>query len=559
MAKEYAPGIPDKNKKTNPRHFTKPEIWRFAIQKHTAKKAGQHYDLRLIDPQTGIAHSWASRYLPTNPGDKVLAVQQPNHTAAYSTWSGNIESGYGAGKVELHSHNQIEVTKSAPEHISFNVYHTNGDTARYSLINTGNGQWLFYNTTPTRETRPETTISKPKYKSISPQQIDFSNPNQILAPKIDGAMNMFVLKPGKPIETFSYRPSKKSKSKLIDHTFRVGLYNNVVPKTSKGDTVLLGEVFARDKKTGKVLSSRDTAARLLSNVWRSRELQQKAPLDNIVFDVVKYKGKSASDLPYAKKLEILQTVTRDNPSLHMPPLAITQSEKKQLVKKVQTGKHKLTEEGVVIYNVQEPVPVKAKLFHDYDVVIQKMFPGEGKYKNKGVGGFYYSHKGNNEISGKTGSGFSDELRLDMFAHPEKYIGQLVRVVAQEKLPSGALRMPVFKDIRSEAWPRHKGKKMDKAEVIMQKLSGLDYGAIWHDYAKPSLLTGAPIGAAVSFLTDKKDTPDKYKTSIPKAMAIGAAADLATGIGMGIWKQKKDFFKSLQKPVMDAAENVAKGI
>jgi hypothetical protein len=55
--------------------------------------------------------------------------------------------------------------------------------------------------------------------------------------------------------------------------------------------------------------------------------------------------------------------------------------------------------------------------------------------------------------GRVGSGFNDKLREQMFKDPRQFTGLVARVIAQEKLPSGALRMPVFKDIRSEAWPR----------------------------------------------------------------------------------------------------------
>ena len=575
----------------------------------------------MVDPTTGIAHSWAARNLPINPGDKTLAVQQPDHTQNYASWEGTIESGYGAGKVMLFSSDRVEVTKSTPDHVLFNVYKSNGDTERYALINTGGENWLFHNVTPTRKTRPEMSIEKPKYKSIAIDSIDINNPRQVLAPKYDGALNAFVLRKHKPIEVYSYRKSLKGDEKLIDHTFRMELFKNE-PVTLPGKTVLLGEVFAKDIKTGKVLSSRDTSARLLSNVWRSRELQKDAPLDSVVFDVVRHQGRDVSTLPYNEKLKILQDVVSKVPGLKLPPMAATTNEKALLIKEVKSGIHPLSQEGVIVYDMDAPVPLKAKLFKDFDVKITGIFPGEGKYEGTHAGGFTYE-------GGRVGGGFDDATRKDMFQNPQKYIGTTARVIAQEKLPSGALRAPAFKDIRAEEWPRgpkmkfvknanvkvfkaapdkklqhiqrtpppvlqqsanefngeervrptgyealdnlsktakqehftgyhflkempsvpdpnigmaaasamkKAGKPGMSAASILTKIGVVDWKAIGKDYVLPSLVIGPAMGAAITAATSK-DSND-FKEHVGKGIATGIAADAATGIGIGLWAQRK---------------------
>lgn len=64
-----------------------------------AKKAGLHYDLRL--EKDGVLLSWAiPKGLPTK-GKTHLAIKQPNHNIDYLLFEGNIESGYGAGKVRV--------------------------------------------------------------------------------------------------------------------------------------------------------------------------------------------------------------------------------------------------------------------------------------------------------------------------------------------------------------------------------------------------------------------------------------------------------------------------
>lgn len=449
----YAPGIPDKTHKPQPRPFTTPETWNMAIQKHVANKAGEHFDLRLVDPQTNEAHSWALRYLPTYPGDKTLAVHQPLHTGDYAKWEGTIDSGYGAGTVSLFKQDKIEVTKSAPGHILFNVYKTNGDTERFALIQTGGDQWLFHNVTPTRKTRLDIPNSKPSYKTIEPSDIDFANSNQVLAPKIDGAANVFLLRPNRPIETYSYRPSAKGASKLIDHTFRLPLHKVMSPSTLK-PTVLMGEVFATDK-AGHVQPVQTTTGVLLTNVWGSREKQKATPLSHVMYDVLKYNNKDVSKKPYAEKLKILQELNSQIPELKLPPMAFDAHQKARMIAEVTKGKNKLTSEGFVVYDLEQPVPFKSKFVKDFDVYFQGVHPGEGKY-SKSLGRVSYSLTPRGPIIGRVGGGFSDEERNEIYANPNKYIGKIMKVEAQAQLPSKALRMPIFKEWRTvEKFPRDK--------------------------------------------------------------------------------------------------------
>lgn len=582
---EYAPGIPSKVVKDLPR-ISSPQIMQLAIQRHEAKRAGEHYDVRIVDDKSGKAYSWAVRNLPSNPGDKTLAVLQPTHTASYSTWSGTIESGYGAGTVNLFSNDRIEVLKAEPTKITFNVYKSNGDTDRYAMINTGGDNWLFHNVTPTRVTRSVLPTEKPKYKSESLTRLDPSKSDEVWAPKIDGALNVFLLRPDKPIETYSYRPSAKGAHKLIDHTYRLGLHNRIVPTAFKGNTVVLGEVFARDRSTGKVLSSTDTTSRLLSNVWKSRELQENAPLDNVVFNVLRYNGRDVSKKPYSEKLKILQTITTAIPELKLPPLHSTSDSKAALLKDIKEGRHPLTEEGVVVYNTNADTPVKAKVQQDYDVYVRGVFPGEKKYKGKAAGGFTYSFKPTGPITGRVGSGLTDTMRKELWEKPDTYVGSVARIFAQQQLPSGALRMPVFKDMRPELWKNssytpsrlyaqymsrddngkrkytwiaHNKKPMFEAAykhvtengyipespmLTMLKKAALDLGHIGKEFILPSLVAGPIIGAGVTAATAKNKK--EFKEHVGKGIKTGIIADAATGAALGLWGQRKTIMQSLGK-------------
>ena len=53
-------------------------------------------------------------------GEKVLAVEQPTHTAEYMGFSGEIAEGYGAGVVKSKILEKVEILDAKPDKITFN-------------------------------------------------------------------------------------------------------------------------------------------------------------------------------------------------------------------------------------------------------------------------------------------------------------------------------------------------------------------------------------------------------------------------------------------------------
>lgn len=146
--KEFAPGIPAE-RKTHPLPTAQDRLWTMSIQEHLARKAGPHWDLRLVDPATSMAHSWAlpKSRLP-DTAKPVLAIQTPTHTSHYALTFGDgqarkIGKGYGAGTVAIKHKEPVKLLSSSADRITF--LRDGGD--RYTLIRTNADKWLLKNTT----------------------------------------------------------------------------------------------------------------------------------------------------------------------------------------------------------------------------------------------------------------------------------------------------------------------------------------------------------------------------------------------------------------------------
>jgi len=79
---------------------------KYSIQEHHATRL--HWDLRL--EWKGKLKSWAIPKRP-NPKEKRLAVKTPDHALSYYNFQGEIEEGYGKGKVKVWDIGTHEPTK----------------------------------------------------------------------------------------------------------------------------------------------------------------------------------------------------------------------------------------------------------------------------------------------------------------------------------------------------------------------------------------------------------------------------------------------------------------
>ena len=147
MSKNFAIGLPDRGKFSDIPVIGDSADVKFGIQAHVAKRAGKHFDFRITSPSNPkIALSWAVRYLP-KPGEKRLAIRQPDHESNYMSWSGKIPEGYGAGVVKLRSSGKARVISSSPDKISLETSPGERGSQKYSLVKTRGDNWLILNRT----------------------------------------------------------------------------------------------------------------------------------------------------------------------------------------------------------------------------------------------------------------------------------------------------------------------------------------------------------------------------------------------------------------------------
>jgi len=439
------------------------EAWTFNIQRHTAKRAGDHFDFRLSPPGSGKAYSWASRNPLPNPGGKIMLVEQPTHESSYLGFSGKIPKGeYGAGDVTSILLDKVEVLESSPDRITFNIYSGN-DVQRFILKRTsGSGkgaQWLLYNHSVTTDSKVNALIPdyKPGYKEVPYKDVSITRKTEILAPKLDGAHNTILLRPDKRIDVYSYR-LRKNRPTRIDHSFKTDLYKQRAPK-ALGTTVVRAELYLPKaiSPLAETGTSETVSGILNSNTWKAREKLRtlNAKLKPIIFDVVRYKGKLVEDAPYARKLEILKEVAEAIPELSLPELAITPKDKLKLLDKIKSGKHSETDEGVVVYDLLKSKPIKAKIKSDIDLLITGVFPAApgSKYEHNSIGGFTAVAEGGgtNAVPIRVGSGLSDELRRAAYLNPNAFIGNWIKVEGGRMYTSGKIRTPIFKGFRTDKY------------------------------------------------------------------------------------------------------------
>lgn len=464
-AAEFAPGIPVTRKIESIPVVKKDaanEEWDVVASSHPARVRGDHVDLRLVD-RKGRAHSWAlGKDLP-DPGKSTYAIQQPTHTGHYALRKDpfSIPEGYGAtrpgAQVRPLFIDKAEIVEAGRKLIRF-LRHKGQETEEFVLRRIGPDDrrpvWVLNNATKNRSTQEGRVLPdyKPKYKEIAPTQVDFTDGNQLMSAKLDGAhVLVHMLGKDKPMRVYSYRPTVRQTG-LIDHTYKFpGFQSNDTPDSLKG-TILRAELWGADRK-GRAIPPQELGGILNSGVPEARKKLQdrRVQLRLAALQVQRHRGQDYSDKAYSDHLSVLREVSSKVPNLELPPMAATEQEKRKLFERIQKGQLKETKEGVVLQDLNQSAPptrIKFKPLHD--VYVRNVFKKPAGEARGHAGGFEYSWEPDGPIVGRVGTGFDHKTRSDMLQNPERYVGRVAKVESQDVYqnrtdPSqlGALRAPSF--------------------------------------------------------------------------------------------------------------------
>ena len=107
----------------------------FIVHKHEAKRAGLHYDLRIKLKSNKWASFVVRRGIPEKMGEKVLAIRTNDHSNEQALMKGDIESGYGAGKLTEFDKGKCVIEKMSEPHIVI-FLHGRKFKGRYHLVST---------------------------------------------------------------------------------------------------------------------------------------------------------------------------------------------------------------------------------------------------------------------------------------------------------------------------------------------------------------------------------------------------------------------------------------
>jgi hypothetical protein len=442
VEKEFAPGIPDRDRFVPLPEVGTPAVWSVAVQRHFAKRRGEHLDLRVVKGKD--AFSWAIPFWP-KPGTNTHAIEQPTHTADYAEWEGEIPEGYGAGKVKIDRKGAIIVHESGPDAIKFSIINAKR-SEDLALIRHRDKVWRLVNFTPKVEAISDQQ-NKPKYRERSAGQLDPNNDAKVWVAKIDGAHGVMVLQPNKRLRVFSHRKPKKGD--YIEWTHKIpGVFSNK-GTAGFGDTVLRVEVFARAGAAPVAVER--ISGMLNASILKSRQRQEddRTPLKVALIDVSRWKGEDKSKATGAEKIEILRAVAKRYPFLELPEMARTTHEKQSLLNEITKGRHRQTREGVVEIDLHGGRFTKGVIRGGEDIYLRGTYAAKkGKFEGNAVGGFLYSRTPDGPIIGRVGTGLGDKLRREAFRDPSRYKGAKATILGR-RYTSGSGRGVSFQRFHSD--------------------------------------------------------------------------------------------------------------
>ena len=337
----------------------------FVIHKHRATRL--HYDVRL--ERDGVLPSWAvPRGLPTNPGDKRLAVRTEDHPLEYGQFEGTIPKGhYGAGEVRIFDDGWYEPVEWDDKKVSFRLHGRRYPGLEYHFVKTRT-DWLAF----LASAQEAPLIASPP--QLQPMLAEgghaaFDDPKWWFEPKFDGIRSVTVL--ATDLTKLVTRTGRDVTSQYPELHMIHELVNQV-------NAVVDAEIVAFDeegKNSFEALQQRMN----LSNEREIKRIAKTIPVALVAFDLLWLDGQDVTGLRLEERRELLETIVETDHRLQV--ITHVEGEGKRFV----DAARELGLEGVVAKKTgsryhpgrRSPDWRKIKLTNAQDCLILGWTPGQG--------------------------------------------------------------------------------------------------------------------------------------------------------------------------------------
>jgi hypothetical protein len=418
---------------------TDPRETRYVIHYHEAERAGPHFDIRIL--YRGRAVSWAvpmkgkrevlSR-MPM-PGERWLAVRQPDHTKQYMTFEGVIPEGLGKGRVTVWDEGIADILKVEDGNVHVRLYgKAAGD---YVLVDTGNKQGLLITKA---SSKPDEWTKPPYIKKDQDLLVELaSDPTKVAEVKVDGAALEVVLGE-RENRIYSHRVSKRT-GNLVEHTDRLPHLRDLRVPDLAG-TKLRVEGYHRS-------GSDFLSGTLNSKVERARWLQKHhGAIKFAVFDVTYYKGEDVRNLPYEQREAIYTLVAERLKAAGVQPVRQAQTRNWERFFEETVDRQTIPTDGIIVKGSDQAYGegpwIKVKPSNETDCVVVGLSEGLGRHSGR-LGALTVETPDGKRV--QVGTGFSDWERQWIWDHKTDLVGETARVLFHVRAGEATATGPRFKD------------------------------------------------------------------------------------------------------------------
>lgn len=448
----------------------KPITTRYVIQRHFAKRAGEHFDLRLMINGRGISFAIPKHRMPKN-GENLLAVLQPDHIEEYFDFEGEIpeftEAGTGwfggilkllgfnvgelvrnkgAGLVEIFAAGEADVISCDSGKVVFEL--PDGPAAgRYVMINTEGGprgdHWILRSFPPVvaQATKPQVRLLGKRSEDYSSKAVKAFEDGLLMEEKVDGACAGWQVDKDGRVELTSPRLSKTTGG-VIRYTHKLPKLRADLQSAGLRSQSGEGELWHRK-------GPNFVAAVLNSNPTRARFLQRKhGPLRLKLYNITE-------EQPYAERYQRLKQISNAaGPTVDYMRQCKPKTPAQAVAFATWCRTDPKSPRDGFVGKTGESVEidwVKGKPTDAVDVPIVGFKEGTGKYAGT-LGSLQVSRGSSHSVT--LGTGFTDIQRDWIWTHRDELEGEIVKARFHERantdLTDTGGRFEGFHESKSEA-------------------------------------------------------------------------------------------------------------